>query len=214
MSLEEVARWAYDDVSLAGPVALLANLDPSDRVPPGTILVLPARDELEARLQADREAEGLYRRGLAAADAGTWREAADLFRRALDRAPQRLDARFNLGLALMRAGELAEATSALGAVASARPDDAPSRYAFGSILRRRHAWDRALAEFAAAVRIDSSDAASRFAYARTLEDLGRPREAIREWNRFLKSFPDADLAEEATRRLKALRSPPPLEFAP
>ena len=203
MSVVEVARQAYGDAALAGPVARLAGLEPGDRVAAGAVLVLPSRDDLEGRLAADRAAEDLYQRGLRAADAGTWQEAIGFFERALASAPHRLDARYNLGLAALRAGELERATSVLGAVAAARPGDTDSRYAFGTVLRRRRAWDRALAEFRAAVRVDPGHAAAQFAVARTLEDLGLDSEAIGEWNRFLQRFPADDLAPSATERLTA-----------
>ncbi len=200
-ALEDLASHVYGDSSFAAPIAEIAGLDPRRAVPAGTLLVLPARDDLENRLRGHRQGEDLYQRGLQATDAGRWQEASDLFRRALELSPQRLDARYNLGLALLRAGEVEEATGVLEAVAAARPEDPDSRYAFGTVLRRRRAWDRAMAEFRATAGIDSRHAPARFAIARTLEDLGRDRDAVREWNRFLRDFPGDELEAPARRRL-------------
>jgi tetratricopeptide (TPR) repeat protein len=201
ISPADLADRVYGDPELGPALATLARVAPDASIPPGTVLVLPPREELEGRLRVERATEEHFERGLAAADEGRFREAADLFRRALDSAPHRLDVRYNLGLALMRAGDLPEATPHLEAVAAARPMDAESRYALGSLLRKRRAYERALAEFQAVLDLEPRHPAAQFALARTVQDLGRDREARRQWKRFLRRYPDDPLVPSAQRHL-------------
>jgi tetratricopeptide (TPR) repeat protein len=204
LSFAAAAEAAYGDSTLGRSVARLAHLPYEDGLPRGAVLVLPARERLEARVREEEAADRDFRLGLAAADVGSYHQAAEHFRDALRAAPNRVDVRYNLGLALMQAGELTEATEVLEAVAAARPDDAESRYAFGSLLRRRRAFVRAYEEFEAALRADPRHAKAAFARARTLEDLEKWDRAERAWNDFLAGFPDDPLADNARRSLASL----------
>jgi len=204
-TFDRIAEQVYGDASLGRSLASLTHLPYDEGVPRGALLVLPPRDLLETRMRSEERSERSFQAGLEAADAGSFRAAADLFRAALEDAPNRMDVRYNLGLALMQAGELTEATTVLEEVAAARPDDADSRYAFGSVLRRRRAWVRAYEEFEAALRADPHHVAAAFARAKTLEDLDRPDRAERAWEEFLQDFPDDPLARTARRNLEELR---------
>lgn len=205
-SFDRIAERVYGDPRLGRSVAVLAHLPYEEGAPRGALLVLPPRDLLESRMRSEESSGRHFDRGLEAADAGSFRAAADHFRAALDEAPHRMDVRYNLGLALMQAGELGEATTVLEAVAAARPDDADSRYAFGSVLRRRRAYLRAYEEFEAALRVDSRHASAAFARAKTLEDLGQADRAVRAWEEFLREFPEDPLAMTARRNLEELRA--------
>lgn len=203
-SFARVAETAYGDSTLGRSVARLAHLPYEDGLPRGAVLVLPARERLQDRVREEEAADREFQLGLAAADVGSFRQAADHFREAVRVAPNRVDVRYNLGLALMQAGELTEATEVLEAVAAARPDDAESRYAFGSLLRRRRAFVRAYEEFDAALAADPHHAKAAFARAKTLEDLGKWDRAERAWREFLADFPDDPLADSARRSLESL----------
>jgi len=205
---DELAAAVYGDSTLGPALAELAHLPYDEPLGRGEILILPAREDMEVRLQMARTADIRFADGLAAADKGAYRQAADLFREALAAAPHRLDVRYNLGLALLKAGEAAEATPILEEVARLRPDHADSRYAFGSALRQRRAWDRALAEFEAARRADPHHAPTAYAIARTLEDRGDRDEAEKAYRSFLRRFPDDPLTATAAARLKALEETP------
>jgi len=213
-SFDEVAASVYGDASLGPAVAELARLEYTGRVPRGTILVLPVREELEARLRRVRAADARFAQGLEEADRGGFRSAADHFRAALDVAPQRLDVRYNYGLALLQSGDAPAATPILEEVARLRPRHADSRYAFGSALRQRRAWDRALAEFEAALSLDSGHAAAAYAIARTQEDRGRPDDARHAYRRFLGRFGDDPLADSARDRLRELEDSSPASADP
>jgi tetratricopeptide (TPR) repeat protein len=204
-TFDEIAKSAYGDPDLGPVVAQLTHRPYEERVPAGTVLVLPIREVLEQRVTVATDSDKSFELGLAAADAGSYRTAAEHFREALSRSPGRLDVRYNLGLALMHAGDLTEATEILESVARARPDDAESRYAFGSLLRKRNAHKRALGEFEAACRLDPRHAKAAFARARTLEDLDRKDQAAEAWARFLEDFPRDPLADTARRSLSELR---------
>jgi Flp pilus assembly protein TadD len=204
-SFDDLADHVYGDPSLGRSVARVAHLPYDDGAKAGMVLVLPIKEVLEKRLTVATDSDRSFEQGLAAADAGSYRVAADHFREALSRSPGRMDVRYNLGLALMQAGELTEATEILESVARARPEDADSRYAFGSLLRKRNAQKRALGEFEAACRLDPKHANAAYARARTLEDLGREEEAEQAWVQFLESFPKDPMADSARRSLAELR---------
>jgi tetratricopeptide (TPR) repeat protein len=204
-SFDDIAESVYGDADLGPSIARLTHRPYEEHVPGGTVLVLPIREVLEQRVTVATDSDRSFELGLAAADAGSYRTAAEHFREALGRSPGRLDVRYNLGLALMHAGELTEATEILESIAKARPDDPDSRYAFGSLLRKRNAHKRALGEFEAACRLDPRHAKAAFARARTLEDLGRSDQAAEAWARFLADFPKDPLAESARRSLSELR---------
>jgi tetratricopeptide (TPR) repeat protein len=203
-TFDTLAESVYGDGSLGHTLAVVSHLPYDGGVPRGTVLVLPERGQLDARLQTARESDRLFEQGLAAADRGAFREAADRFEAALAETPQRIDVRYNLGLALMQSGELSRATQLLEQVAEARPDDAESRYAFGTVLRRHRAYVRAYQEFDAALRLDRRHAKAAFARARTLEDLQKWDRAERAWRSFLQEFADDPMADRARQALEAI----------
>jgi tetratricopeptide (TPR) repeat protein len=207
VSCDEIARQVYGDPGLGPAVAALSNLPPESDVPSGTLLVLPPRADLEEKVARERRAETLYREGMKAADAGSYREAADRFRGALRIKPERADILYNLGLALDRSGELEEATGVLEESARRRPDDPETRYALGSVLHKRGAYERALGEFQAVLRLDSGHSHAAFARARTLGNLGRTEDAERAWNDFLRRFPEDPWAARARQNLEELLEP-------
>jgi tetratricopeptide (TPR) repeat protein len=203
-SYADVAEAVYGDASLGPALAELAGASPEDRLSRGDVLVVPPRGELEAKLRVVRSADVHYRDGLAAADRGAYRQAADHFRAAAEAAPHRTDYRYNLGLALLGAGEAAAATPVLEQVAHERPDHADSRYAFGNALRQRRAWDRAIGEYEAALRLKSGFAGASYALARTWEDKGNSSRARQAYRTFLARFGDDPLAAKARERLAVL----------
>ncbi len=203
----DLAEELYGDPELGPALAELAGASPDDRLSHGDVLIAPPRSEIRAKLNVVRSAETHFRDGLAAVDRGSYRQAADLFRKAAEAAPHRTEIRYNLGLALLRVGEAEEATPVLERVAAERPDHADSRYAFGNVLRQRRAWKRAIGEFRAALRLDSSLSGAAYALARTHEDDGDRRAARRAYQDLLARFPDDELADRARERLKVLDAP-------
>lgn len=209
----DLAEQVYGDPGLAPAVAAIANVPEDGEVPRGTLLVLPRREDLEERVAREHEAEALYRQGLEAADAGSFRVAADHFRAALRLKPQRTDILHNLGLALVRSGEFGEATQVLEESARLRPEDPETRYAFGSVLRQRGAYERALGEFEVVLKLEPDHSSAAFARARTLGDLGRDDDAERAWEDYLHRFPDDPWTARARESLEALRNPDAVQGA-
>ena len=207
-SFEDLADDVYGERALGPEIAEISGLPFEEGVPGGSLLVLPPRSGFQKRLDRARSVETLFAQGLDAADGGSYRTAADRFREALEISPQRIDIRYNLGLALFRSGSLPEAARVLEEVAEHRPEDAETRYALGSVLRKQRAFERALEEFEAARRLDRDHAGAAFAWARTLEDLGETSKAERAWRRFLREFPDHELAPSARQRLEQLELTP------
>jgi tetratricopeptide (TPR) repeat protein len=84
MTQTAVAQIAWGDSSLASSVAALARLEPGETVPEGTVLVLPTRDRLAARLREASEFAAASAPGKArgpVASVGKRRTAARLFAR-------------------------------------------------------------------------------------------------------------------------------------
>jgi tetratricopeptide (TPR) repeat protein len=203
-TFDELARQIYDDATLGRAVAEASRLPYADGVPRGALLVLPPKEKLQDRVAVERRSDELFRAGLAAADAGAYREAADSFRASLEITPGRPDVLYNLGLALLQAGDYEPATAALQEAAQHRPDDPEVHYALGSLYRKRRAYRRALDEFDVTLREDRRHAKASFARARTLADLGEISKAERAYRSFLRDFPDDPWADRARKNLADL----------
>jgi tetratricopeptide (TPR) repeat protein len=135
----------------------------------------PVVEELETRSRGER---AFVVRGRRAFDAGEFREAADLFRRALSVAPESLAARTNLGLALAQLGNAAEAAVQFEAVLAVDAANVTAHAGLGLLLARQGRDDDAVEHLQAAFRQTPSDAIVSGALAGALARLRRTDEAI------------------------------------
>jgi tetratricopeptide (TPR) repeat protein len=204
-SFDELADQVYGDPKLGRAVAEASRLPYAEGVPRGALLVLPPREKLQDRVAVERYSEELFEAGLAAADAGAYREAAQSFRKSLEVTPGRPDVLYNLGLALLQAGEYEAAEKALRECLDERPDDPAVHYALGSLYRKRRAYRRALAEFDATLEEDRRHTKAAFARARTLADLGEISDAEQAYRQFMRDFPDDPWADRARQDLEDLQ---------
>jgi tetratricopeptide (TPR) repeat protein len=100
-------------------------------------------------------AEVLHLRGLLQIEAERNVPAAvRSFARAVELAPEFVEARNNLGIQLLQAGNYPQAIEHLGAAASLAPGWAKARLNFGDALRATGQFDRALAELQRALQLD------------------------------------------------------------
>lgn len=101
-------------------------------------------------------------------------EAADLFRRAADAAPNDAGIRRNLGNALKRAGKMEEAMAAYEAAATLAPGDAAARFDFANALAGAGQINRAVDTYRHVLKLKPDHKPALLALARLAEQRGDP----------------------------------------
>jgi tetratricopeptide (TPR) repeat protein len=145
--------------------------------------------------------------GLAHEEAGRPREAERAYRRAIRIDPSSATAQFNLGNALLARGRAEAAAERFRQAAALDPTHAPSRFNLSHALeelRRPRAAAHALRRV---VRLDPAYADAWFNLAALCEQLEDSEGAERGWKEYLRLDPSGAWADEARRRLEALRRP-------
>lgn len=164
---------------------------------------IPPEDVTAVRQIA--EARGSYNAGVELMqEEGREEEAMTAFRRALERAPHFVDARYNLGLVLLRLDRPRQAEPELRRVAAEREYDKDAHYALASALFHQELYDDARSELQTALALDPGFLRARFTYALSLERLGRSQEAREAWEEYLQLDSSSAWAAEARSHLRLL----------
>jgi tetratricopeptide (TPR) repeat protein len=100
----------------------------------------------------DDPAEALFVQAVAAYDAGRLDEAREGFEGVLKRAPQSLNAQFNLGLIAERQGRLADAQAAYEKVRFLEPGHVPMLLNLGRLYRQQERYPEAIALYEAGLK--------------------------------------------------------------
>lgn len=160
-------------------------------------------DELDLvrRLASAREP---YNAGVAYHEAQDYENAVKAFREALRRAPEFVDARYNLGLALLKLGQPTEAAKELQPVVLAREGDKDAHYGLASAYFHLGAYPQAAQELREALRLDENFLRARFTLALALERMGDSEGARKAWQSYLKLDSSSAWAKEARSHLETL----------
>jgi len=160
-------------------------------------------DELDQvrHLAAAREP---YNAGVAYHEAQDYENAVKAFREALRRAPEFVDARYNLGLALLKLGRPTEAAKELQPVVLARPGDKDAHYGLASAYFHQGAYPQAAEELREALRLDENFLRARFTLALALERMGDSEAARKAWEAYLHLDSSSAWAKEAKTHLETL----------
>ena len=134
----------------------------------------PLMDELSGLLAGARP---LLKVGLAAAEAGDFGRAVDLFRRSLAIDPEEPLAHYNLALALVRRGDLATALTHFRLAIGFDPDYRDAHFNLATTLGKMGRHAEAAEHYRRAAEIDPLDHAARMEWAATLGRTGRYLEA-------------------------------------
>ena len=110
--------------------------------------------------------------------AGRFREAADLFRKALVAAPESSSLKVNLAAALAQAGQVQEAVELLESALALNPDSAAATFNLGVLLAGQGQVHRAAVRLERAVALRPEDTEARSEWVRALHKLGRTKDAL------------------------------------
>lgn len=133
-------------------------------------------------------------RGRAAFEAGSFAQAAEEFRSAVEAEPDSVRARINLASALAETGEVDEAIAVLAEVVEIAPGNATALFNLGLLYERRGDLELAAERFAGAVSYDGSDSEMRLRLADSLRRLGRPEEALPHYGKAVALEPGLEAA--------------------
>ncbi len=140
---------------------------------------------------------------------GDWDNCIRLCRQIVQVDPHFVEAYTGAAFLLWSSDKDAEAIELFRAGIAANPKDYDLPHEFGMYYRYRHKWDQAIEQFARAVELGSPRIMQHM-YPNTLEDAGRPEEALKVWQELQKRFPDDPIAknhiEQLNQRLGKQRS--------
>lgn len=147
--------------------------------------ILPA-DPLMVELEELLESPQAYEsRGIRALDRKDWTEAAALFQRGLEIAPDNPALRHRLGTAYYMMGEGAKAREQFEAVVRASPDYHLAQYSLGVLLQADGRHTDAIERFTAALRSRPGDTAARLRLAASLRQVGRVKESLSHYEQIV-----------------------------
>jgi Flp pilus assembly protein TadD len=143
-------------------------------------------------------------------------DAAENYRRVLEKAPKWVEAHINLGVALYQMGMSEEAREAFLSAVSLDPTNGISRYNLGCVLEEQGKMAEAIEHLSAAARAMPNHADVHFNLALAYEKSGDRPLARAEWILYLRLAPNGPWAEQARAHLRtcsARRKPPePIPF--
>lgn len=129
-------------------------------------------------------------------------QAAELYRRVLDLAPDWIDARINLGVALYQMKRVEEAHAEFLAAVELDPAHGIARYNLGCVLEEQGKIDEAIGHLRRAARAMPEHADVFFNLALAYEKRGERRQAREQWMLYLRSAPNGPWAAQARAHLK------------
>ena len=144
-------------------------------------------------------------RALAHHHAGRLAEAAALYKKVLDEAPEHPDALHLLGMVKFQQGDAASAIALLARALTQNGGAADYHHDLGDVLRGQGRVDEAIASYRKALSLDPDFHASHVNLAALLQQQGALSEAVDHYDRALAQVPGAaDLHYNAANALRAL----------
>ena len=140
--------------------------------------ILPA-DPLIVELEELLESPQAYEsRGIRALNKHQWPEAAALFRKGLNLAPDSAALRYRLGTVMFMMGDAAAAEAQFEQVVRAQPDYFLAQYSLGVMLQDKGRHAEAIERFRAALRARPSYTEARLRLAASLRRVDRAKESL------------------------------------
>ena len=157
---------------------------------------------------APRSAEEWFELGMACdSQAKSIEQAAEAYRRAVEAAPDWVEARINLGTTLFQLGHIEEAREHFERAVSSEPDNALAEFNLGCVLDHLGRSNEAIRHLLLAAQISPSLAEAHLNLALAYEKRGQIQDSIRHLLLYLRYDPNGAWAEFARSRLAQLRSP-------
>lgn len=152
--------------------------------------ILPA-DPLIVDLEVLLDSPQAYEsRGIRALNKRQWPEAAALFRKGLDLAPDSAALGHRLGTVMFMTGDPAGAQQQFEQVVRASPDYHPAQYSLGVMLQDKGLHAEAIGRFTAALRARPGYVEARLRLATSLRRVNRAKESLPQYEQVLAENPN------------------------
>jgi tetratricopeptide (TPR) repeat protein len=152
--------------------------------------ILPA-DPLIVEIEELLESPQAYEsRGIRALNKRQWQEAAALFRKGLDLAPDSAALRYRLGTVMFMMGDAAGAQAQFEQVVGASPDYFLAQYSLGVMLQDKGHHAEAIERFTTALRARPSYTEARLRLATSLRRVDRAKESLTHCEQVLAENPN------------------------
>lgn len=159
---------------------------------------------------AARSAEEWFKLGMACdSNAESLGEAAQAYRRAVDAAPEWVEARINLGTTLYQLGRMEEAREEFEVAIKCQPQNALAEFNLGCVLEQLGQSNHAIQHLLRAIDLAPALADAHLNLALAYEKNGHLQKAARHLTLYIRYEPNGAWAEFARARLARYRNPSP-----
>jgi len=159
---------------------------------------------------ASRSAEEWFEFGMMCdAKVGSLDDAAEAYQKAVEAAPEWVEARINLGTAMYQLGRMAEAYEHFSIAAALEPENPLAEFNFGCVLDQLGKTAEAIQHLSRAVELAPSLADAHLNLALAYEKCGQMQNALRHLSLYVRYEPKGPWAEFARARIAKYRPPNP-----
>ena len=134
-------------------------------------------------------------------------QAAQAYRKAVEAAPDWVEARINLGTAMYQLGQMDEALEHFSAAVAFEPDNALAEFNLGCVLEQLGKTPEAISHLSRAVELLPSLADAHLNLALAYEKIGQGNNALRHLSLYVRYEPNGPWAEFARSRIAKYRPP-------
>ena len=136
-------------------------------------------------------------------------QAAEAYRKAVDAAPEWVEARINLGTAMYQLGRMEEAREHFSTAVEIEPENALAEFNLGCVLEQLGMTAEAILHLSHAVELAPSLADAHLNLALAYEKSGQAQNALRHLSQYVRYEPNGPWAEFARARIAKYRPPSP-----
>jgi tetratricopeptide (TPR) repeat protein len=159
---------------------------------------------------ASRSAEEWFQVGMACdSNAESLDQAAQAYRKAVDAAPEWVEAHINLGTTLYQLGRMEEAREEFVIAVEFEPKNALAAFNLGCVLEQLGQTNEAIQHLRRAIEITPALADAHLNLALAYEKIGHVQSAIRHLSLYVRYDPHGPWAEFARSRIARYRAPAP-----
>jgi tetratricopeptide (TPR) repeat protein len=159
---------------------------------------------------ASRSAEEWFELGMACdSNAESLDQAAQAYRKAVDAAPEWVEAHINLGTTLYQLGHMEEAREEFAAAVEFEPGNSLAEFNLGCVLEQLGQAKQAIQHLLRAIELTPTLADAHLNLALAYEKSGQVQSAIRHLSLYIRYEPNGPWAEFARSRIARYRAPGP-----
>jgi tetratricopeptide (TPR) repeat protein len=202
-TLENIADDYYGDPDRADEIREFNLLESEELDPGATVRVYMAPDDMEF-LTRRKRARIPYNAGLDLAARGSYLDAINRFKEAVELDPSFVEAIYNLGVTYQKLDAHDKAVEQFELAVDIRSGDPDYHYAIGNSYFHLGEYDRAARAFERALKSKPNHLKAQYSLALSLQKSGKTTRAGREWRRYLEMDSDSDWADRARAHLAGL----------